>query len=66
MKSYIKKLIPAIIVFIIGYALTIVGALFKIQHWPNGGEIYTVGSLIEVVAIVIAILTLIKIYKSKN
>lgn len=46
--------------------MTILGALFKIQYWPNGGEIYTIGSLIEVLAIVIAVLTLIKIYKSKN
>ena len=66
MKSTRRRLIPAIVVFLLGLAVTIIGALFKIQHWPYGNEILTIGNLIEVLGLVIAILLLIKVYKSKK
>ncbi|RKE98240.1 type IX secretion system motor protein PorL/GldL [Ichthyenterobacterium magnum] len=31
----------------LGAAIVIVGALFKIQHWPFGSEILTVGMIVE-------------------
>lgn len=31
----------------LGAAIVIVGALFKIQHWPLGSEILTVGMIVE-------------------
>lgn len=31
----------------LGAAIVIVGALFKIQHWPYGSEILTVGMIVE-------------------
>ena len=66
MRSTRKRLIPAIIAFLIGMALTIIGALFKIQHWPYAPEILTFGSLIEVLGIFMAIITLIKAYRPKK
>ena len=66
MKSNKRKLIPGIVIFLFGLITTIIGALFKIQHWPYGSEILTIGSLLEITGIMMVILTLIKIYKSKN
>ena len=66
MRSTRRQLIPAIIIFLIGFAITIIGALFKVQHWPYGSEILTVGNLIEVAGIIVAIVILIKIYSSKK
>lgn len=34
---------------IFGFIFTIIGTLFKIQHWPYAGEIYTIGTLIKVI-----------------
>lgn len=66
MSSNKKKLIPSIVIFLIGVIITIIGALFKIQHWPYGSEILLLGNVIEILGIVLAIFTLIKIYKSKS
>ena len=66
MKSNKRKLIPGIVIFLFGLIGIIIGALFKIQHWPYGSEILTIGNLIEITGIVMVIVTLIKIYKSKN
>ena len=34
-------------VYGLGAAIVIVGALFKIQHWPYGSEILTIGMIVE-------------------
>ena len=34
-------------VYGLGAAIVIVGALFKIQHWPLGSEILTIGMIVE-------------------
>ncbi|MBR9914854.1 MAG: gliding motility protein GldL [Algicola sp.] len=34
-------------VYGLGAAIVIVGALFKIQHWPFGSEILTIGMIVE-------------------
>ncbi|PTX58750.1 hypothetical protein C8N46_11258 [Kordia periserrulae] len=44
-----------IAIFLLGILITIVGSLFKIQHWPYGGELLTVGSLTESLAILLGI-----------
>jgi hypothetical protein len=61
----LKRLIPAAIILLIGIGTTILGALFKIQHWPYGASILAIGTLIELIAILIAIITLIKMYLKK-
>ncbi|MEM5564201.1 hypothetical protein WNY78_03765 [Psychroserpens sp. AS72] len=63
----LKKLIPAAIILLLGIGATILGALFKIQHWPYGAMILTIGTLLELLAILIAIVVLIKMmYSNKN
>lgn len=41
------KHILAFIIF--GFIFTIIGTLFKIQHWPYASQILTIGSLIKVI-----------------
>lgn len=66
MKPNLKRLILGIIIFLIGLMATIVGALFKIQHWPYGDTILVLGNLFEVLGLALVILALGKIYRSKN
>ncbi|WP_412561208.1 GldL-related protein [Winogradskyella sp. MIT101101] len=65
MKTSKRRLIPAIIIFLIGLAFTIIGTLFKIQHWTFASELFTIGNLFMVIGIVVAILILLRIYRTK-
>ena len=47
----IKQLLLPIVFLLFGLAITILGMLFKILHWPLGSEILTIGMLIKVFAI---------------
>ena len=38
----------------IGAAIVIVGALFKIQHWPYGSLILTIGMIVEAIVFFIS------------
>ena len=49
MKSQYK--IP-LVLFLLGMLLTIVGALFKIMHWPFASMLLISGTLSEAIAIV--------------
>ena len=37
----VKQFVIPLIFFLLGIALTIIGALFKIQHWPYGSQVLT-------------------------
>lgn len=41
-------------VYGIGAAIVILGALFKIQHWPYGSEILTIGMVVEAIVFIIS------------
>ena len=41
------KLTLTNMIYGLGAAIVIVGALFKIQHWPFGSEILTIGMIVE-------------------
>ena len=41
------KLSVTNMIYGLGAAVVIVGALFKIQHWPFGSEILTLGMVVE-------------------
>ena len=60
-----KSFIPSLILFLVGVGITIVGALFKIQHWPFGPELLTIGTFIELLAIFWVIIVLIRVYSRK-
>ena len=42
-----KKMTVTNMIYGLGAAIVIVGALFKIQHWPFGSEILTIGMIVE-------------------
>jgi hypothetical protein len=44
-----------IILFLIGLAIMILGALFKVQHWPGAGIIIIIAPLVKIVAVILAI-----------
>jgi hypothetical protein len=60
-----KQLLIPLILFILGMILTIIGALFKIQHWPYGSEILIFGSFFEVVGLIILLIILVKFFLKK-
>jgi hypothetical protein len=51
------------ILFLLGMLFTVVGALFKIMHWPFASMLLIVGMLTEAVAIIALISIILK--KSK-
>ncbi len=61
----LKKFLIPLLLLLLGFGLTIVGALLKIQHWPHGNVILTLGTFVEFAALFYAIIVLIKIYRNK-
>ncbi|WP_299099302.1 gliding motility protein GldL [uncultured Winogradskyella sp.] len=49
-----KKLSTMNMVYGLGAAIVIIGALFKIQHWPYGSAILTLGMIVEAVVFTIS------------
>ena len=41
-------------VYGIGAAIVIIGALFKIQHWPYGSLILTIGMVVEAIVFTVS------------
>lgn len=46
--------------FLLGMAVTILGALFKIMHWSLAVELLIIGMTLEVIAIFILITIILK------
>ncbi len=46
--------------FFLGMAITIVGALFKIMHWPGASLMLIIGMLTEATSIIVLITILLK------
>ncbi len=65
----LKQFILPLIIFLVGLAVTYIGALLKIIHFEIGiltGNLFiTLATFIKVLAIIIAIIKLIIIYKGK-
>ncbi|MEJ6791928.1 MAG: hypothetical protein QNK89_04130 [Lacinutrix sp.] len=60
-----KQFILPLLIFILGIILTIVGALFKIQHWAYASQILTLGTIVQVVALAFLMVILIKYFFKK-
>ena len=52
-----------VIAFILGCILAIIGALFKIMHWPGASALLILGMLSEALA---GLMLIIKIFKDQN
>ncbi len=57
-----KYKIP-LILFLLGMVITIIGALFKLMHWPGAGHLLIVGMLSEASAITALIIIIFKMKK---
>ncbi|HLO72520.1 MAG TPA: hypothetical protein VK164_01160 [Flavobacterium sp.] len=55
-----KQYAIPLVLFFLGMAITIVGALFKIMHWPGANIMLTLGMLTEAAAIIVLITILLK------
>lgn len=55
-----------IVVFLLGSLITIVGALFKIMHWPGASIALITGLFFEVIAILFLIIKLMTTGKSDS
>ncbi len=55
-----KQYALPILFFTLGIAITIIGALFKIMHWPGANALLTTGLLAEAVALIILIISIAK------
>jgi len=47
------------IAYVLSFMLLIIGLLFKIQHWPYGRDILSVGLLLSIVYVFIGIQTVL-------
>ena len=43
----------AIIILLIGFAVSIVGALFKFQHWPYSTMVLVASSIMQAIAVIV-------------
>lgn len=55
-----KKYTIPLILFLLGMTITIIGALFKLMHWPGANIILIIGMLTEAIAIITLIAVLLK------
>lgn len=55
-----KRYTASLVFFLLGMAVTIVGALFKLMHWPGANFMLTIGMLTEAIAIITLIVVLLK------
>ena len=46
--------------FLLGMAITIIGALFKLMHWPGANIMLTIGMLAEATALISLIVIVFK------
>jgi hypothetical protein len=54
-----KYKIP-LVLFLLGMVITIIGALFKIMHWPGASIMLVVGMLTEAFSIIALIIMILK------
>jgi uncharacterized membrane protein (DUF373 family) len=58
-----KKYIIPIILFLIGMVIVIIGALFKLLHWPFATLLLSTGLIMEAISVCLIIVELIKMKK---
>jgi hypothetical protein len=55
-----KQYIVPLVLFLLGMVITIIGALFKLMHWPGANFMLMIGMLSEAIAIITLIVVLLK------
>ncbi|WP_445715692.1 GldL-related protein [Flavobacterium sp.] len=49
-----------LVFFLLGMIISIVGALFKLMHWPGANIMLIIGMLSEAIAVLTLIVTILK------
>lgn len=57
MKKHYKL---TLVLFLLGMIITIIGALFKLMHWPGANFLLIIGMLTEAIAIISLIVVILK------
>ncbi|MFY8067811.1 MAG: hypothetical protein RSE15_01855 [Flavobacterium sp.] len=57
MKKHYKL---TLVLFLLGMIITIIGALFKLMHWPGANFLLIIGMLTEAIAIITLIVVILK------
>ena len=55
-----KQYTVPLVLFLLGMAITIIGSLFKIMHWPRANFMLTIGMITEAIALITLIVVLLK------
>ena len=55
-----KQYLVPLVLFLLGMVITIIGALFKLMHWPEANFMLMIGMLSEAIAIITLIVVLLK------
>ena len=55
-----KKYRIPLILFLLGMTITIIGALFKLMHWPGATILLATGLLAEAAALIVLIISISK------
>jgi hypothetical protein len=55
-----KQYIVPLVLFLLGMVITIIGALFKLMHWPGANFMLIIGMLTEAIAIITLIVVIFK------
>jgi hypothetical protein len=55
-----KQYLVPLVLFLLGMVITIIGALFKLMHWPGANFMLMIGMLSEAIAIITLIVVLLK------
>ena len=55
-----KQYTVPLVLFLLGMAITIIGSLFKIMHWPGANFMLTIGMITEAIALITLIVVLLK------
>jgi hypothetical protein len=65
-----KQCIPSLVIFIIGFMIILMGALFKVLHWGLGpvsaSYLLALGTFIVLIALLVLIITLLVIFFKKQ
>lgn len=50
----------SLVLFLIGMIISILGALFKVMHWPGASIILIIGMVSEIIALISLIIAILK------
>ena len=55
-----------IIIFLVGFIVTRLGALYKLNSHPIGGMLLTIGLLLQIIACILGVIKLLTIKEVRN